>query len=93
MNTCGMNNLKILFVLIVSIVFLFIKKLDAQTKLKLQTDCNMQTKNHLYEVIWLYTTRWYVIIYTPGDLLMNENRSTFFFSSWRYIFMKQDKLL
>ena len=40
----GMKNLKMLFVLIVSIVFLFTKKLDAQTKLKLKTEFNMQTK-------------------------------------------------
>ena len=45
----AMNNLKMLFVRIVSIVFLFIKKLDAQAKLVLNTDCNMQTKNHHYQ--------------------------------------------
>ena len=43
-----MNNLKLVFVWIVAIVFLFIKKFGAQTKLKLKTDCNMQTKNHDY---------------------------------------------
>ena len=45
----AMNNLKMLFVRIVSIVFLFIKKLDAQAKLVLKTDCNMQTKSHHYQ--------------------------------------------
>ena len=45
----AMNNFKMLFVRIVSIVFLFIKKLDAQAKLVLNTDCNMQTKNHHYQ--------------------------------------------
>ena len=52
----AMNNLKMLVVWIVSIVFLFIKKLDAQTELKLKTDCNMQTKSHHYCVIWLIYT-------------------------------------
>ena len=55
----AMNNFKMLFVWIVSIVFLFIKKLNAQTKLKLKTDCNMQTNNRHYQVR-----------YTPGDLVM-----------------------
>ena len=45
----AMNNLKMLLVWIVSIVFLFIKKLDAQTKLVLKTDCNMQTKDYHYQ--------------------------------------------
>ena len=45
----AMNDLKMMFLWIVSIVFLFIKKLDVQTKLVLKTDGNMQTKNHHYQ--------------------------------------------
>ena len=45
----AMNNLKMLLVWIVSIVFLSIKKLDEETKLVLKTDCNMQTKNYHYQ--------------------------------------------
>ena len=45
----AMNNLKMLLVWIVSIVFLSIKKIDVEAKLVLKTDCNMQTKNHHYQ--------------------------------------------
>ena len=35
-------------------MFLFLKKLGPQTKLKLKTDCNVQTKSNHYQVIRLY---------------------------------------
>ena len=51
MNDLWYNNLKMLFVLIVSIVILFTKKLDAQAKPKLKMEYNMEIKNHHYQVI------------------------------------------
>ena len=41
-NAVGLNSFDCVFVH---------KELNAQTKLKLKTDCNMQTKNHHYQVI------------------------------------------
>ena len=58
----AMNNLQMLFVRLVPIVFLFVEKLDAQTKLKLKRDCNMQTKKP-----WLSGD---MTIYTPEYLVM-----------------------
>ena len=54
------TTLKMVFVLVVLIVFWLIKKLGAQTKIKLKMDCNMQKQSLPYD-----------IIYTPEDLVMN----------------------
>ena len=46
-----MNTIKMRFVWIVSIGFLFIKKLGGQTKLKQKMYCNVKTKHYHYQVM------------------------------------------
>ena len=68
--------LRIMFFWIVLIVFLFIKKLGAQTKLKYKKDCNTQTKN--------ITSRWYNYIYNWG--FSNELEKVHFLN--HFVFLK-----
>ena len=81
-----MNNLKMLFVRIVSIVFFVHKEVRCASKTEIKDGLQYANKKP--------SVSGDMIIYTPDeDLVMNQKHCIFFFSSGLFIFIKQHGLL